>query len=150
MRTADITSSAILLILALVAATGTLGLPYWSEFSPGPAFAARWTALVAAALAALLLWEALARSEHVPVEWPDREGLRRVALTSVLLWAFLALLPWLGFTLDAALLMLIMLLGVQRRRLVPSLVATAIAVAGTWGIFIAWLQIKLPLGPWGL
>jgi len=150
MRRADIVSAALLLVLAAVVAGGTLDLPYWSEFAPGPAFAARWVALVASILAAVLLWEALTRREHAAIEWPDREGMRRVVLACVLLWAFLAALPWLGFTVDAALLMLAMLLGVQRRRPIPSLVATAITVAGAWGLFIAWLQIKLPAGPWGI
>ena len=150
MRTADIISAAILLALALVAGAGTLDLPYWSEFSPGPAFAARWIALVAAVLAALLMWEALTRTEHAAIEWPDREGVRRVGLACVLLWAFVAALPWLGFTLDATALMLALLLLVQRRPLAPSLLTTAITVAGAWGIFIAWLQIKLPVGVLGV
>lgn len=150
MRRADIASALALLSLAAVVAAGTLNLPYWSDFAPGPAFAARWIAVVAALLAGFLLWEALTWSEHADVDWPDREGLRRVVLACVLLWAFLLAMPWLGFTVAAALLMLAMLLGVQRRRLIPSLATTVITVAGAWGLFIAWLQIKLPLGPWGI
>ncbi len=150
MRRADIASAAVLLVLAVIVAAGTLDLPYWSEFTPGPAFAARWVAFVAAVLAASLLWEALTRSEHAVIEWPDREGLRRVLLACALLLAFLLAMPWVGFTLDATLLMLAMLIGVQRRGLLASLAATAITVAGAWGIFIVWLQIKLPAGPWGI
>ena len=52
MKTADIVSAVVLLAIAAAAAAGTLDLPYWSEFSPGPAFGARWAAALAAALAA--------------------------------------------------------------------------------------------------
>lgn len=150
MKTADITSAAILIALAILVAAGTLDLPYWSEFSPGPAFAARWTALVGGILGALLLWEALTRAQHDPVEWPDREGMRRVALAMGLIWTFFIALPWLGFAASASLFMLAMLLMVLRRQPWPAFAATVITVAATYGIFIAWLQIKLPQGPFGL
>ena len=150
MKVADIVSGLILLALAIAAAAGTLDLPYWSEFTPGPAFAARWIALVAVTLAGLLLWEAATRPAHAAIEWPEREGVRRVALAAVLLWAFFLAMPWLGFGLTAVAFMLAMLLLVQRRALVPSLLATGITVAASYAIFITWLQIKLPLGPWGI
>ena len=46
--------------------------------------------------------------------------------------------------------MLAMLMGVQRRAPLPSVLASLITVAGGYAIFITWLQIKLPLGPWGI
>ena len=150
MKTADIVSAVVLLAIAAAAAAGTLDLPYWSEFSPGPAFGARWAAALAALLAVLLLIEAVTRTEHANIEWPDREGIRRVMLAIAMLWAFLAAMPWLGFTVCATVLMLAMLLLVQRRPLVASLATTAITVGIAYGIFVAWLQIKLPLGPWGV
>jgi putative tricarboxylic transport membrane protein len=149
MRTADIAAAAILFVLSAVAALDTLSPAYWSEFAPGPAFAARWTAFVAALLAAFLLWEALTRTDDAALEWPSREGARRVALAAALLSTFVLVLPWLGFALSALAFMLAMLLLVQRRRPVPALVATAVTVALTHAIFISWLDIKLPQGPLG-
>jgi hypothetical protein len=46
--------------------------------------------------------------------------------------------------------MLSLLLAVQRRSLVPSLITTFVTVAGTYGVFGLWLAIDLPKGPFGL
>jgi putative tricarboxylic transport membrane protein len=150
MRVADIVSGAILFGLGVLAAAATLELPYWTETTPGPAFAARWVALIGVVLGTMLIAEALSRTDSSAIEWPEREGIRRVLLTIALLWAFCVLLPTAGFVLSALAFMLTMLLGVQRRQLLPSVLASAITVAGCYGIFIVWLQVKLPMGPWGL
>ena len=150
MRKADIASAVILLALALLAVAGTLELPYWSDVSPGPAFASRWVGIVAAGLGTILLWEAATRTHSSAIEWPGRDGARRVLLSSALLCAFGLLLPYAGFALAGVAFMLAMLLVVQRRPLLPSLLATVVTVAGCYGIFIGWLQVKLPLGPWGI
>jgi hypothetical protein len=150
MRKADIVSAVVLLGLALLAVAGTLDLAYWAEVAPGPAFAARWVAVIAAVLGAILLWEAVTRTDTSKLEWPERDGLRRVLLTTALLWAFVLALPYAGFAFSALALMLAMLLMVQRRALLPSVLASLITVAGGWGLFIAWLQIKLPVGTWGI
>ena len=150
MRKADMISAALLLALAAVVATGTLELPYWADVAPGPAFAARWVAMLAAVLAAILFAEAAQRTSDCAIEWPDRDGVRRVLATCALLWAFAVALPYAGFVLSGFVFMLAMLLGVLRRAPLPSLLASLITVAGGYGVFIAWLQIKLPLGPWGI
>lgn len=150
MRKADMVSAVILLGLALLAVVGTLELPYWSDVSPGPAFASRWVGVIAAVLGVLLLGEAATRTDASVIEWPERDGARRVLLTCVLLSAFGLLLPYAGFALAGVAFMLAMLLGVQRCPLLPSLLATVITIAGCYGIFIGWLQVKLPLGPWGI
>lgn len=150
MRKADMASAAILLGLALLVFTGTLQLPYWADVAPGPAFAARWVAVIAAVLALVLMWEAFTRTSDSAIEWPDRDGLRRVLATSGLLWAFAVALPYAGFALSAFVFMLVMLIGVLRRAPMPAVLASLITVTGGYGIFIAWLQIKLPVGPWGI
>ena len=150
MRKADMASAAILLALAVLAAAGTLDLPYWADVAPGPAFAARWVALIAGALAVILLWEAVTRTSDSAIEWPERDGIRQVLATVTLLWAFCIALPYAGFAAAALGFMLAMLLGVQRRPLLPSLLTSVITGAGGYGIFVAWLQVKLPAGPWGI
>lgn len=150
MRTADIVSAIVLIALAALSAAGTLDLPYWSDTSPGPAFIARWMALVAAVIGAVLLWEAATRARSSPIEWPGRDGVRRVLMAGGLMWAFLLALPWLGFAIAALLFMLAMLMLVQRRPLGASLLATAITVGASYGLFVTWLQIKLPIGLLGI
>ena len=150
MKIADMVSAAVLMALAALTAAGTLDLPYWSDVSPGPAYAARWTALLAAILGAILLGEAATRTGSSTIDWPGREGARRVLLAALLLWAFCIALPIAGFAESGVAFMLAMLLGVQRRPLLPSLATTAITVAGCYAIFIVWLQVKLPIGPFGI
>ena len=150
MRKADMISALVLLALAVLVATGTLELPYWAEVAPGPAFAARWVAAIAAVLAGVLFWQAWTRDADHALEWPERDGWRRVVTTGLLLWAFCVALPFAGFAVAGTAFMLTMLLGVQGQRLLPSLLATLVTVGGGYGIFVAWLQIKIPVGPWGI
>lgn len=143
-------SAVVLLGIALLVAAGTLHLPYWADVAPGPSFEARWVALVGAGLAVLLFMQAWRNREEAALDWPDRDGLRRVLMTCALLWGFAIALPYAGFAASGLVFMLAMLMGVLRRAPVPSLVASLITVAGGYAIFITWLQIKLPLGPWGI
>lgn len=143
-------SAAILLGLALLVVTGTLELPFWADVAPGPSFEARWVALVGALLAAMLFVSAWVRKEDSSIDWPDGDGVRRVLLTCALLWGFAIALPFAGFAASGFGFMLAMLMGVLQRPPLPSLLASLITVAGGYGIFITWLQIKLPLGPWGI
>jgi hypothetical protein len=149
-RKADMVSAVILLGLALLVVTGTLDLSYWADVAPGPAFEARWVALVGALLAVLLFISAWTRPEDDALDWPDADGVRRVLLTCALLWGFAISLPYAGFAASGLVFMLAMLMGVQRRAPLPSVLASLITVAGGYAIFITWLQIKLPLGPWGI
>jgi putative tricarboxylic transport membrane protein len=46
----------------------------------------------------------------------------------------------------AALFMAFLLVVVQRRRLLPSLVTTAITAGLIWAVFVRWLGVRLPTG----
>ncbi len=73
----------------------------------------------------------------------DSEGRMRALGYDVPLHLFL------GFAVSGIIFMLVLLLVVLRRRIVPSLATTAITVAMIQGIFVQWLSVKLPTGPWG-
>ena len=150
MKILEIATAVFILALAALVVVGTSDLPYWSDTTPGPAFAPRWVALAGAVIAALLLLYTLRRTDHEAVEWPHGEAMRRVLLAGASLWLFLFLLPVLGFVVASTLFMLSLLLAVQRRSLVPSLITTFVTVAGTYGVFGLWLAIDLPKGPFGL
>ena len=150
MKLLDIASAVFVLALSALVAVGTSNLPYWSDTTPGPAFAPRWVALAGAVLAVLLLLSTLNRTDHEPVEWPKGESRRRILLAGATLWMLLVLLPLLGFVISGTLFMLSMLLLVERRRLVPALITTAVTMVGAYSIFGWWLAIDLPKGPFGL
>jgi putative tricarboxylic transport membrane protein len=124
------------------------GYAYWSDYAPGPAFAPYLIAGSGIVLSLILLVTAL-RGDGEPADWPDAVGGRRVLYTAIGLVLFVAALPYLGFAAAGIAFMLALLLLVLRRRLVPSLATTAITVAMVQGIFVQWLNVRLPTGPWG-
>ncbi|MCS0496289.1 tripartite tricarboxylate transporter TctB family protein [Ancylobacter sp. MQZ15Z-1] len=150
MRATNLIAALVLLALSLGVLFGTRELPYWSDFAPGSAFAAFWVGAVGVVLALALFVATAMDSSHRPHEFPDRHGLIRVVALLAGLWLMILLIPHLGFLPAAILFCLFLLLGIERRPLVPSLVTTA-AVAGlVYGVFIAWLGIALPTGMFGI
>jgi len=136
----------VMLLLSVVIIVATADLAYWDDFAPGSAFLPYWVAGAGAVLGATLLVTALRRKTDSPVDWPNRDGMRRIELTSVALWALIVALPLLGTLISVALFMLGLLLFVQRRKLVPTLITTAVTLAMIETIFVLWLRIRLPRG----
>ena len=97
-------------------------------------------------LSLLLLVESRGRGGAAGVEWPDREGLRRVAMAFAALVAFALLSPVLGMMSSAALFMVFLLIVVQRRGIAPSLATTAITTGLIYAVFVRWLGVRLPTG----
>jgi putative tricarboxylic transport membrane protein len=148
MRRLDIATAVIMLGLSAIVIAGMSGYAYWSDYAPGPAFAPYLIASSGIVLSVILLVAAL-RGDGEPADWPDAVGGRRVLYTAIGLVLFVAALPYLGFAAAGIAFMLALLLLVLRRRLVPSLATTAITVAMVQGIFVQWLNVRLPTGPWG-
>ena len=134
--------------LSAIVIAGMSGYAYWSDYAPGPAFAPYLIAGSGIVLSLILLVAAL-RGDEEPADWPDAIGRRRVLYTAVGLVLFVTALPYLGFVGAAVAFMLALLLLVLRRRVGPSLATTAITVAMVQGIFVLWLNVRLPAGPWG-
>ena len=44
MKRLDIVAALVMLALSAIVVVGTCGLPYWTDYAPGPAFAAFWVA----------------------------------------------------------------------------------------------------------
>jgi putative tricarboxylic transport membrane protein len=148
MRGLDIATAVIMLGLSAVVIVGMSGYAYWSDFAPGPAFAPYLIAGAGIMLSLLLLVMTL-RGDREPAPWPEPVGRSRVLFTAIGLLLFVAALPVLGFTLTGIVFMMVLLVVVLRRRWVPSLATTAITVGLIQGIFIQWLSVKLPTGPFG-
>jgi hypothetical protein len=147
MRRLDIATAIIMLGLSAVVIAGMSGYAFWSDYAPGPAFMPYLIAGSGIVLSLLLLVSAL-RGGDEPADWPDAARGRRVAYTVVGLILFIAALPTLGFLAASVAFMLVLLVVVLRRRLMPSLVTTAITVGMVEGIFVQWLNVRLPIGPW--
>jgi hypothetical protein len=150
MKTADIISAVVMLVLSGVVFMATRDLPFWGVFAPGWAFAPFWVAATGAVLSIALFVGALRRQTSPPVDWPDGRGLKRVVLAAAGLWAVVVLAPILGLMATAVLFMLFLLLVVVRRRLLPSLLTTGITISIVYGVFAAWLGIAFPKGMLGI
>ncbi|HEY7386839.1 MAG TPA: tripartite tricarboxylate transporter TctB family protein [Beijerinckiaceae bacterium] len=146
----NIATALVFLALSAVLVTGTWNLPYWSDFAPGPAFAAIWTAAAASLLALMLLIQERRMPSLEPADWPGRSAFMRVVITTAALCVTLVLAPTLGFPVTVALLTFFVLTVVERRRLVPSLIVTALTTALIHGVFVAWLNVALPKGILGI
>ena len=150
MRSADRIAGAALLALAAAFATYALRqYAYWGENGPGPAFLPFWVGLVLALLAAMLLVGAV-RSREAGAPWlPDRTGLLRIGLVLGATIAYVGLLGVLGMTL-ATVLFLVVLVRWPDRQPWPVAISVAVAVAAAnYLVFVRWLHVPLPEGPFG-
>ncbi len=150
MKRYDIITALVMLSLAAVAAFGTQGLDFWDDFGPSTRFMPIWVAVVTAILALLLIVDAVRRTTDTQPEWPDRSGLVRVSLVFSAIVIFIALVPSLGFLTATVLFALAMLLGVERKPVLPSLLTAAITAGLIQGVFVWWLSIPLPKGMVGI
>lgn len=148
MSVSDVIPAAIMLILSVVVVLATWSLGYWSDTTPGPAFAPLWIAGAGILLIILRLLEA--RSGAASIEWPDRNGLIRIALTMAGLAALPLVSPVLGMVPSVALFIAFFLFVVARRRLVPTLTTVAVTTGLIYGVFVLWLGLSLPTGIFGV
>jgi hypothetical protein len=150
MRTLDIASALIMIALSAVTFFATRHLPYWADFAPGSAFGPVWVSLAGVLISLLLIVDAIRRPDNPPIDLPDRPGFIRVALAVAALWSVVYLTPIIGLIATAILFMLFLLLVVERRPLVPSLITTALTIGLVYGVFSVWLEIAFPKGAFGI
>jgi putative tricarboxylic transport membrane protein len=150
MRVVDVAPAAVMLGLSAVVLVGTRELPYWADFTPGPAFLPRWIAGAGVLLSVILLVQAWRAGGAARPEWPERAGAIRVLLTTGGLILCVPLAPYLGFVATTVVFMVGMMMGILRRRLLPSLI-TAVGTGGLiYVVFVWWLKVALPAGPLGI
>jgi hypothetical protein len=144
-KAVDIVTALIMIALSAIMVYSTAQLTYWDEFAPGAAFIVRWVAGAGAIMGLLLLVQAI-RSPTREVDWPTGGGALRVGAGIVALIAFIMVVPLFGTAITAAAFMLVLLLIVQRQKLVASLVATVITVGLIEVVFDIWLGVGFPRG----
>ncbi len=136
--------------VAIVVALGTHGLPIWSGFSPGDRFVPLIVAAITLVLSVMYFFEIGRRTVDTPVELPRGRAALRVALIAGSIVAFALAAVYLGFVVAGALFVFLVLLLVLRRPVFPSLLAAAITTGIVYGVFVAWLGIRLPTGVLGI
>lgn len=145
MRPVEAIPALFTLLLAAGIFFGTAGLSYWDGPTPGARFFPAILAGAGAIVGLLLLWAQWRGFETVDVHVLDPLGLFRVGATLAALVGFAVGIPVAGFVPMLAVFTLVMLLGVLRQPVLPS-VATAAFVAGfVHLVFIRWLSVPLPM-----
>lgn len=150
MRSVDVAPAVVMLGLSTTVFLGTSELPYWTDFTPGPAFLPRWIAGTGVLLCVILFFQAWRKGGAGKPEWPDRGGALRVGLTIAGLILCVPLAPHIGFITVTFLFMVGMMIGILRRRLVPSLLTAAFTGGLLYVVFVWWLKVALPAGPLGI
>jgi len=149
MRILDVAPALFMLGLSATVFAGTSDLPYWADFTPGPAFVPRWVAGAGALLSVILLIQAWRAGGSAKPDWPEKAGAIRVGLTTAGLILCVPLADIAGFIAITFVFMAVMMIGILRRKIVPSLL-TAVFTAGLiFLVFRWWLKVPLPAGPLG-
>ena len=150
MRSADrIAGAALLATSVAFVAYALRQYAYWGENGPGPAFLPFWVGLVLALLATMLLVGAVRSRDPGPPWLPDRTGLIRIGIVLGATIAYVALLGALGMTIATAI-FLVVLVRWPDRMPWPTAIAVAIGVAAlNYLVFVRWLHVPLPEGPFG-
>ncbi len=130
-------AAAVLLLGAVAVLVEGRGLPFGAVAAPGPGFFPR--ALAVAVVAG--------RASAAP---PAMPGARfRLGAVVGVLFAFTAVLDWLGFAAATFLLMVVLFRVVERHRWTIVVAESAAAAAACHVLFKMWLGVRLPPGPWG-
>ncbi len=145
MKAIDIVTALIMIALAAIMVYSTAHLTYWDEYAPGAAFIVRWVAGVGAILGLVLLVQAI-RAPTRAVDWPTGGGAMRVLAGIIALVAFIMVVPLFGTAITATAFMLVLLLVVQRQKLVASIITTVLTVGLIEVVFDIWLGVGFPRG----
>ena len=145
----EIIASLIVLAVMGVATVSLAGDAYWTDFSPGPAFMPYWIAGFGAVIACLLIFQSI-RGRLAVSDEIDFSDVKPAGFVIALLCCLLAVMPWMGMIIGSSVMILVMLVGMQRRPILPSLLTAAITAAIVYGVFEVWLNVDLPRSPLGI
>ncbi|MFP5314816.1 MAG: tripartite tricarboxylate transporter TctB family protein [Actinomycetes bacterium] len=75
---------------------------------------------------------------------------RMLLMVIGIILATVLLVPILGFLVAFALMLIVIAVVVERRRLLPSILVSTVALAAAYGIFVLFLRVPLPTGILGI
>lgn len=146
MRRLEQVSAVAMLALAGIVLLGTSDLQIWSGITPGARFMPMLIVAATVVLSIALLAQSRGRPATEPAAWPRGDGRWRVLCVGAAIVLFAVAVPWLGFVPTTFLFVVVLLVPVLRQRPLPSLAAAILVPCIVWGLFVAWLGIRLPRG----
>ncbi len=132
--------------MGVVWVLGARAMPMWERETPGPG----WLPFAFGAVLIALSLAAGVQALLSPSPAPEAPGAFRKPLLvlGATLAAVLGLEP-IGFVASVFLLLLALFVLAERKKLLPSLLAAAGVSAALHLIFVTWLAVPLPAGPFG-
>jgi len=113
---------------------------------PGVGFFPFWMSVCLTLFSSLYLIHSLKRAKQPKIGWPERDGIRKILLTILLLAAFVIGFNYLGFVLTTVLFMILVLRLVEPQRWIIVFTVTIVTTGLSYAIFKVWLQALLPVG----
>jgi putative tricarboxylic transport membrane protein len=149
LRSRDAIGGLVLLAVAAAAWLAAGELPSGALHRPGPGLFPKSLAVLIAGLAILLVIRSAGGSAASLADlWPDRGGVRRIAVMLVTLLAYAVALEPVGYLLTTAGAFVILLRWVSARSWCTTGAGAALASAGSYLLFARWLMVSLPPGLW--
>ena len=149
-RHADRVAATLLLLFAIFVILESRALPYWTASAPGPGFLPFWLgALLAFASVALLARTVPARGIERAYAVPDRAATLRLAIVVALTIGAAALSLVAGLVLASGIFMGATLTYLRPGRTRANWTMAAVTAIVVWLLFVRWLAVPLPAGPFG-
>jgi putative tricarboxylic transport membrane protein len=150
MSRADRVGAILLLLFSVWFGWGARRYPYWSETGPGSGFLPFWLSLAMGILASLLFLSVSRPDSTASEKWLPRGGsLARLVTVAVATILFAASLNHIGMILGTWAFLFIVIRVIEKSSWARSITVAAGGAAGTYLLFVYWLDVPLPVGPLG-
>jgi putative tricarboxylic transport membrane protein len=141
---ADRVSGALLLLFSLFVVVEARALPYWAANAPGPGFLPFWLGVL---LACVSVWMFARPAPLAP--FPDRATTTRVATVVAFTAAAAVLSLVAGLALASGAFMGVTLAYLRPTHTRANWIAALLTPVVVWLLFVRWLAVPLPAGPFG-
>jgi hypothetical protein len=146
MTRADRISATLLFLFSLFVIVEARALPYWTAHAPGPGFLPFWLGVLLACASAIMFARTPA---GILQPMPDRPTTIRLAVVIGLTACAAALTPIIGLVLASAVFMGATLAYLRPGRARANWTAALLTPLVVWLLFVRWLAVPLPAGPFG-
>jgi hypothetical protein len=152
MRRVDIFVGTISVIFAGFVFTQAIALDFFQRSEiPGPGFLPVLLAITIGILGVVIVATRLVGNDKQfgAFSWPSWNEFRRSLSVWIAFTVSIAVMELLGFFIASALLIAVLLLGVERLRSIGAIATVIIIPLVCWLLFHVALKVPLPVGPWG-
>jgi putative tricarboxylic transport membrane protein len=147
---ADRVSAALLFLFSVFVIFEARTLPYWTANAPGPGFVPLWLGVLLACASVGMFANTLAVQPSDDKPWlPDRATTFRVAVVVAFTAAAAALALVVGLVVASSVFMGVTLAYLRPGHVRANLAAVLLTPIVIWLLFVRWLGVPLPAGPFG-